>query len=40
MKSLHLVSEEEEEVDGKSEPPAQFLSALDCIDTVRKFLMI
>jgi hypothetical protein len=34
------VSEEEEEVDGgKSEPPATFLSALEGIDTVRKYLM-
>jgi hypothetical protein len=34
------VSEEEEEDDGgKSEPPASFLSAVEGIDTVRKYLM-
>jgi hypothetical protein len=35
------VSEEEEEEDdgGKSEPPATFLSALEGIDTVRKYLL-
>jgi hypothetical protein len=33
------VSEEEEDGGGKSEPPATFLSALEGIDTVRKYLM-
>jgi hypothetical protein len=33
------VSEEEEDDGGKSEPPATFLSALEGIDTVRKYLM-
>jgi hypothetical protein len=40
MKSLQSGVYEEEEGDGgKSEPPATFLSALEGIDTVRKYLM-
>jgi hypothetical protein len=39
-KFASVVSEEEDEDDvGKSEPPATFLSALEGIDTVRKYLM-
>jgi hypothetical protein len=34
-----LYEEEEEDDGGKSEPPATFLSALEGIDTVRKYLM-